>query len=556
MENKELFVKSFLSGRTSSFIHVDRNKIDLLFAEIVDKIVNGETLDSTDNRFLEIYLKEYYPLKCEFGITYNYDYVLNESNKKLVKYFISNTEKITHDNIMFIFYYFCLSMCREYNFHPLIYFNDIDFFKENPNANAYHTKDAYNNMPIINFNPRYIDKEIKNDGILNIINTCFHELEHEVQSVQVEQTTITNAQSLLWAKEYLLRKVIGEVYYKENYRDQFLERDARDYAKRRIEKVEEEYGDPTKKYNIAGYKKEDAHYTTDIKHRDVENKRDVVAIDLLDAVSCEYLKAYPYLLKKMKDIKVLNVIFNSDGSKKNIVQIKHELDEQKQKEIQKNPEDEKRIHANYSSLLHNIAKTDNDLLIQYLCMEADELAKENDDLGVRTKVARINMIMLKRNISFEELFNRINERIHQLEKKSYKDPDYLKVRDELKETKVLVDCLLKYNEKFKQQHDQKLINDKYRKDIERIAGVTINDKNWLVGDSSGDGSVIFEDKTIEELTSDFLYIKRQLNNSDVDLEAYEELIKFLQKQYQEYIDNRTTINVPDRKYEGPSPGSR
>ena len=166
------------------------------------------------------------------------------------------------------------------------------------------------------------------------------------------------------------------------------------------------------------------------------------------------------------------------------------------------------------------------------------------------------MIMLKRNISFEELYDRIKNRIHQLEKKSYKDPDYWEAREELKETKLLIDCLLKYNEQFKQQHDQKQINDKYRKEIERISGVTITDKNWLIGDASGDGSIIFEDKTIEELTSDFVYIKRQLDNPEVDLETYEEYIKFLQKQYQEYINKGEVVNVPDRKYEGPAPGSR
>ena len=245
---------------------------------------------------------------------------------------MSNIENNSYESVIYLQYYFLIDMCKEYNIKPRIYIGDSEYFKRYPDARAYHTSeiivgvdDQKRYVPKICYNPEYMKNNINLKGIIELLNDSFHELEHEVQAMQMKNEKLDNPQALLWAKEFLVRKVVGRVFYDTNYWNVFHERDARDYAFKRIDKVVKEYIDPMKR----AVKKEDASYDPNMVFDNVEIKENKSttdssdkgkieykkesAIDLLDAVSTEYIKAYPYLIN---DYPVLKNIYTEKGQKK------------------------------------------------------------------------------------------------------------------------------------------------------------------------------------------------------------------------------------------------
>ena len=551
--------------KNNRYMNIENNDIKTCFSKIVDKITSNQKLDEQEEIFFDLYI-DYYKWAGVKGK----NKVLTEDHERLTQFFMRNPEIMNETAGKFVMVFFYHQMVFDYRIY-----SDLKFYSEESRTAGFHHLGSAN-FSVINVNINDIDNDIKNNGMLNVINTVFHELEHARQKMQVLDEDLVDPQAILWAKEYLAWRVIGNMFYMEksgdeiNYQDNFLERDARDYAKKRVLDVKEKYCDANKNYNIASFRLKNAKYDTSVKHIDKENNKEVLAIDLLDAIACEYIKAYPKeLLEGMRErltipeelrngFPVLKNIFDEKGNKKNIVQIQYEQEKRRQEKITKNPEKEEEINKLYSTMVAKIAKTDNDLLIQFLCMEADKCKADKDDIGLSSKITQINKIMKDRDILLDEYIENINKRIKELEKESKdtKAANHKEIFNELLNTRSLLSCLVKYNKKFRQQHNEKLIEERYIKEISQQTGVNISDKNMFIGstDSELDGSVLVEDKSLDDLKMDYREAKKKLEQADLSPEAYKEYKQFMDRKFSDYMEKASqkereeTIELPKRKY--------
>lgn len=523
----------------SNTLHlINKSDAENLFEELSTKLINDDELTNEEQKFLEDFMKNYYPeyIGGELYPYPKYDEKLKPIYKNVASFFIKNLNKNTEGSVTFLQYFYLTQMAKEYNIKPYIYTKEKEYFKKNPNTRAYHSKEPTNHAPIISYNPLFI-KNARNESILQLIITGFHELEHEVQESEIQKTKIDDAQALLWAKEFLIRFVVGDIYYKTNYFDIFHERDARDYARKRLKQIciEEKCN-----YKIP-ILKEDS-YDLNIKHKDVENEKEIIAIDLLDAITNEYIKAYPWLLKEYP---VLKTIYNDNGTKKVLPQIRSELEIRMQEEIKKNPEKIQEIKIKYKRLIKNIAKTDNDLQLQYLC---EEIAQEISDKKL-INLTSIKELLRKRDFCYEDFMERINSRISYLRLLLYKkevsnSPEYQNLYNELRDTENLKKVVIEYNPKFKEKYNEEQRKLKIKNELDRILEKRVEKYKYTFGK---DGTLYAEKQTKEELFDSFKKYLNLLTERTKNPEELDKYIKYLQDVYKDYYDDvEKKKSVPNR----------
>ena len=520
----------------------NKKDIQKYFDEVVDKVVNNIQLEEVDKEFLKAYLQNYY-----FHMDGGKWFIVNpwnrltESHKKLAKYLVSNNELLDMDYTRYLIFYFCSMMSEDYNIRPYIEFESEEFNDPNGpafNDLAYHTVNDYG-MPVIAFNPRFINMIIKEHEVKSLINACFHELEHEVQNIRIKSPTLIDAQSLIWAKEKIMHRYVDN-YYKLNYMDVFYERDARYYAANRTEEVLREYGNPNKKYYSWLDNIKPSPFSRNVKHIRPGDNKEELAVDLLDMMASDMIKKYPGLLKKHS---VLYAIYNQDGTKKNIIQINNELDIQKQNEIAKNPDKASEISEKYKKLLQDIAKSDHDLLMQYYCVEADDYAKDNNQVALKIRITRINDITKIVNESYEEFEARIKHRIKVLGLVKPGDPRFTKAAEEKHACAELLANMLKYNQEFKRKHDEIELNKKYKREIERIVKKELTDKYGVFGSGEYAGSIILYDKSNNEIINEYYEFKKKIMEAELDSDTRDNYLEYLTNLYlRQYIKSTYSKN--------------
>ncbi|MBR5663051.1 MAG: hypothetical protein IKX00_05380 [Bacilli bacterium] len=438
------------------------------FADIFNKVLNNASISQDEQVYLDVFMEKIYPRIGGSLYPYpRYDEKLKKIYQKASDYFLINLNKNTKGSIIFLWYFQMTQMSKENDMKPSLKVGHERFTKE-PNVRAFYReeKTGIGYFPAVYFNPECIDSCLQNkENIIELLITSFHELEHARQTEMMDSEKLDNPQALIWAKENILRiNVIGEAYYKINYSNIFHERDARYYSYFRANKMLEGKG------RIITGIEEDA-YNLDIQHKINENSSEVYAIDLLDTLSCEAIKKDPKLLDYYP---VLKNIYNLDGTKKTLPQIESDLISRFQLESKSNPEIN--VDEKVQNLLKGICETDNDLQFQYLCYEASNYYANNNIDKFNLTVSNISKLLEKRELSYDEFEKKINNRIKQLEKQEYiiMHPEqgqkfdnnaYLKVRNELKNTKQLLKSAIEYNPKFKEEHNERVMKSNIKRQL-------------------------------------------------------------------------------------------
>lgn len=438
------------------------------FVEIFNKVLNNASISQDEQVYIDTFMEKIYPRIGGSLYPYpRYDEKLKEIYQKASDYFLINLNKNTKGSIIFLWYFQMTLMSKENNMKPSLKVGHERFAKE-PNVSAFYReeKTGIGYFPAVYFNPKCIDSCLQNkENIIELLITSFHELEHARQTKMMDSEKLDNPQALIWAKENILRiNVIGEAYYKINYNNIFHERDARYYSYVRANKMLEGKG-----RIITGI--EDDAYNLDIQHKINEKSGEVYAIDLLDTLSCEAIRKNPKLLEYYP---VLKNIYNLDGNKKTLPQIESDLISRFEQESKEHPEINtgKKVQI----LLKGICETDNDLQFQYLCQEASDFYAENNIEEFNKTVSTIKELLNKREISYDEFEKKINNRIKQLEKQEYiiMHPEqgqkfdnnaYLKVSNELKNTKQLLKSAIEYNPKFKEEHNERVMKSNIKRQL-------------------------------------------------------------------------------------------
>ena len=73
-------------------------------------------------------------------------------------------------------------------------------------------------------------------------------------------------------------------------------------------------------------------------------------------------------------------------------------------------------------------------------------------------------------------------------------------------------------------------------------------------DSELDGSVLVEDKSLDDLKMDYREAKKKLEQADLSPEAYKEYKQFMDRKFSDYMEKASqkereeTIELPKRKY--------
>ena len=505
----ERVIKEFLKGTVNSFIYVNKKEAEQVLETIFEKVEKNIKLEENEEEFLKIYLLEYYPRHVG-GDLYpypKYDEKLKPIYKRIADYYIIHQNKNTYESAVFLQYYFLVQMAKDYKITPFIGVGDEEFFSKNPTTNAYHKKEQISkttSRPIICYNPEYIKRCVERNQISILINTGFHELEHEVQDIEMQKSKVDNPQAIIWAKECVTRNVVGEVFYDKNYKQYFLERDARHCAIKRTEKLLKDLGCEQYLIQFPDRLKGNDKYDTTIIFKDVENQDDeMLAIDLLESICTNYMKIYYSIL--LKEYPVLTTIYDEKGNKKVLSQIQSELEERKQKEIEKNPKQEQEIIRKYNIMLYEICRTDNDLKMQYMCLDAAFLEEEGDEQALKTRMSQITKLSSGRNVSYESFIKRINARLNRLEIEIHKNNDYNspernKLVEAEKNTLELKRCVLKYNTEFNEKYTKENIKNQIKQNLERKLERKIEPYKWLIGT---EGYVVAQEKTKEELDEQY-----------------------------------------------------
>lgn len=518
---QETIIKHFLND--GLIIGLKNEDIESELEIIITKLENKEAISDKEKNFLTKYMKNYYPKKVDLYPYPQYDKYLKQVHKRLAKYYMSNINENNGASVTYLQFYFLTDMCKDFNIKPQIYIGnpyDKDCFKNDSDAKALHfnvyIKGIEKSVPVICYNPMSIEQATEKGDILSLINYGFHELRHEVQKMQIMDEKLYDAQALLWAKEHVLRSVVGDVFYEENYKDIFHERDARDYALERTKAVLSEYGSSRQKYQVNKFIWTEAPYDLNVSFIDVELGDKKKAIDLLDIVASKYIKTYPNYLEKFS---VLKNIYSENGDKKTLIQIEYELNEKKKEEIKKNPGKKKEISKKYAKLEDDIIQTDSDLLIQALCQEA-AILKDISKEEFLQKVEKINEVAKRINYSYEETMYRINNRINLLSKeKKFK---------ELEEMESLKKSMIEYIDSFKNEFNIKRIQDDNIRKIQGVIGESISRYDYVLDNNGG---LIQKSKSLKELKKDFSINSEKVKVNSSSQEEYSKNIATLRAIY-------------------------
>ena len=506
--------------------------------EVADKLEQSIELTEEEIKSLNAGFRDY-RLKVDNAIYSNNDVKGIDLSvyERIAKYYLKNVSKNTAESLRFLQYYFIYDTCRELELKIIVRVDgEKEHFINNPKSNAFHGTDNSTGRTKIAFNPFLFEKivsklkdpKVSEDekviSVYSLINTSFHELEHEYQDAQIRKNGISNPQALIWAKEFLTRQVVGSDFYKSNYDNIFHERDARNYASLKTQKIFNKYYDPDLTLNF----NDDSSYRLDIQFEDVTTNTTKVAIDLLDGVATESIKADSKLLYKYP---VLRTIYTENGKKKLLPQIQSELEVRKLEELSKNPDKEQEIEEKYSKLLSGIIETDHDLQLQSLCQELSKSGLEGRDYMI--KVAEINQLMDSVNLSYDDVLYRISTRLHQLEKET----DRSKIQEELNGIKLLKKCMLEYVTKFRDKHQNEMVIIDTKKELDDKFGIKIDKYNYTLGQSE----VIMTTKNLDELDNDFFDNMERIKQSGMDKSQIGLYISKLRKVYeiykQDYMDS-------------------
>lgn len=518
---------------------IDKKAAEETFEEVANKFLSNESLSTLELDYFYTFLGKYYPTNIG-GELYpypTYDEKLKPIYKNVADYFTKHLSENNVETITFLQYYYLTQMSKDHNITPIIRV-DKKYFDEFPKADAMHFSEYIaginRNIPVIAYNPEFIHKAYENPSLIpSVIESGFHELEHEVQQLQISSEKLTNPQALIWAKEHIVRKyILGEEYYKLNYLDIFHERDARRESYDRVKALGLQIAHPRI-----------SNYDLGIKHKENKDLDDVIAIDLLDILVTKYIETNPKILERYP---VLKNIYDSEGIKKTLPQIEAEMEEQCERKIKDNPEKELEIREEYSSLIPRICETDNDLQFQYLCKKAAEFYSDNNMDSFNETVKQITDLLNKRELSYEQYIKKLEDRIRVLNKEAYKllhpsNPadrcnyeKYLKVSKELKSTKFLLECIIEYNPEFKKKHNESVMKTTIKRELsKKLKHGVLEDYKGFVTDK---GYIIYERKTDQEMFEDYRKAISELVDVATSRDELESDIKDLGIIYGDYID--------------------
>lgn len=506
--------------------NLQQDDAEELFSEFATKLIAGENLSDDEKKYMDTYMKDYYTRHIG-GSLYpypKYDAKLKPIYKDLSDYYLKNIDKINYNGGIFLLFYHLTRMAKEYKIRPAVAVKDATNFK--PGTRAYHTydRDGFGNLITqLDFNLDSVKSAIENGRIADLINYGFHELEHEVQHLLVDNQELTNPQALLWAKE-LLARAIDESYYDEYYAQTFMERDARDVAKNRTIKIFEENGKTT---NLSPFLCENAKYDPNIKFRSKELGQ-IVAIDLLDSITTKAIKDRPHILEELP---VLKNVYNPNGDKKTFIQIKTEIFAKMNAEIKEHPNMNIPIRVKYYRLLDGIVDTDNNLKLQKYADHITISKQNGNQKEVDEGKLNIEKLMRERDFSYMEFTTSYKKRISELSNKANKQgltPDEkVAILKELNQTRDLLNTMLSYNSKFEEEHKKEIEFSKSIDNIRRLLKTTPSAYNFIASEKE----IRAVPKTEEELTEDFEKYSKIIIEKASSPEDAEKNINFLQEYY-------------------------
>lgn len=94
-------------------------------------------------------------------------------------------------------------------------------------VNVFNFKDEYNQFGTNDRNSVNVNINALNNKVINMVNTLHHEIEHCVQQKNTDNSFVNRDRDLIvYYKDEILRKIIGNSYYKENYKVFLSEFDA------------------------------------------------------------------------------------------------------------------------------------------------------------------------------------------------------------------------------------------------------------------------------------------------------------------------------------------
>ena len=463
--------------------HMDRSinlsEAEKYFEGIFTKVLNNVSISHDEEEYLNKFMRYLYPkVGGELYPYPRYDEKLKDIYQKASDYYLSHLNKNTEGSIVFLWYFQMNQMSKENNMQPRLAIGHEKFEKE-PQCAAFHTEEvtAIGRFPAVFFNPKIITRCMEDKkNILLLLETSIHELRHAMQHQMVYSSNLNDPQALIWAKEYITRSVIGDSYYNLNYTNIFHERDARYYSRVRMNKVLAGKG-----YKFPNVEVDS--YNLDVRHKENENSEELLAIDLLDAVSSKTLQSHPDILKYYQ---VLQNIYNMDGTKKTVPQIELELNTRFEKESANGLSGEE-INKKAHELLNGICATDNDLRFQYLCQEAANLYDETKTDEFNQVISEIKGLLEQRELSYDEFEMNMKSRIQRLIKQRnlilqpkdgerFNQEEYRKISSELSSTKRLLDAAIEYNPKFKEEHNERVMKSKIKQRLSAKIHQTIGDR--------------------------------------------------------------------------------
>ena len=528
----DIIINNYYKLRINNYIYADKNNIQSAFFSLINKLQKNIKLTEKEKKFFDDYQMYYYPKYIGNNLLYTkIEKKVLSPYKKLFQYYLKNFNNVNKASVYFMIYFLCSEMMDDLkiNVNLSIVYDDKNF-KDNNNLISYFKPNKKGNNNIY-FNGNVIESKLSNyNEFLYFIICCYHELEHEVQEVLMNDEKIENAQALIWAKEKISLNYIRRNYYNENYHNVFFEKDAINYSILRMSKW---FEDSSVFNNIKSQKY--LEYDLNLKYNDPRNNNQVIAVDLMDIVAGEVISKKSELINKYP---ILKNIYNFDGSKKLYSEIESSLRKRMKNEILKYPKHTSEIIRKYNKLASEISKTDNELYIQKLCLDAYECEKEHKDKSLNQILNLLNKKTNERKIVFDDLMNRIDNRLNFLSKFVCNDA----VLTEINRTKLLQECLLKYNQEFKQKYKELEEDNNIKVIIEKITKHSLD--KYKLDTFSNKNKIVLMSK--EELNKEEQEILSELEKSDLTKEDLKLYLEYVKNKY-ELFKSELEEDKPKRK---------
>lgn len=509
---------------------ISSKEAEALVEPIIKKLTHHFSISSLEKEYLELFLQRIYPrIGGELYPYPVYDEKLKQMYSDLVDWYMINRQTLTVASVKFLLYYYVTQISKENNIKPYVVF-DNEYFKSRPGANAYYRREitGIGQVPYLGFNPDTIRQIVDNPDLLpTIIAAGFHEIQHELDMQEVLSEDITHPQAILWAKEYIAKQVLGTQYYILNYTNIFFERNASLKAYQRTKKIFDKYG-------IVLADMENINYDLTITQKENESAKDMLAVDLLDMITTDYINSN---YGEVGPYKILSNVYNSNGIKKTLPQIRSELDRKVSQKSRESGEPESLIQLKNMNLLAGICQTDNDLLFQFLCEKAAQYYHMNSKDMFDSTVKRIEELLSTRDMSFvyftQQMYSRITQLEIMLSKPISDKVEYHRLLEELKSTRFILDAAREYNPKFKEAHNTSTMKYNIRRELTKLLGKNVGSPDHVSVTHNG---VIRKPKTEQEMFEEYREFMTELVNKSLNDDMkknYEDEIKLL---YSDFID--------------------